>query len=75
MKLADRIVADADTCSGHPRVEGTRIRVAHVLGWLAAGMSVEEIIADYPQLADEDIRACLAYAAGTVDHPPSVAAE
>ena len=75
MKLLDRIVSDPQTCSGHPRVEGTRIRVSHVLGWLAAGMSVEEILADYPQLTAEDIRACFAYAAATVDHPPTVAAE
>jgi uncharacterized protein (DUF433 family) len=34
-----------------------------VLGWLAAGMSHAEIIADYPELTEEDIRACLAYAA------------
>ena len=73
MKLFDRIVADADTCSGHPRVEGTRIRVSHVLGWLAAGMSEAEILADYPQLTAEDIRACLAYAAANIS--PPVAAE
>ena len=34
-----------------------------MLGWLAAGMSHEQILADYPELKDEDIRACLAYAA------------
>jgi uncharacterized protein (DUF433 family) len=74
MKLADRIVADPETCSGHPRVEGTRIRVSHVLGWLAAGMSEAEILRDYPQLSAEDIRACLAYGATASDAPP-VAAE
>jgi uncharacterized protein (DUF433 family) len=74
MKLADRIVADADTCSGHPRIEGTRIRVSHVLGWLAAGMSVPEITADYPNLSEADIRAALEFAAHTVDAAP-VAAE
>jgi uncharacterized protein (DUF433 family) len=74
MKLADRIVSDPDTCSGHPRVEGTRIRVSHVLGWLASGMSEAEILRDYPQLTAEDIRACLAYGARTSDLPP-VAAE
>jgi uncharacterized protein (DUF433 family) len=73
MKLADRIVADPDTCSGHPRVEGTRIRVSNVLGWLAAGMSEAEILADYPQLTPEDIRACLAFASSVVG--PPVAAE
>jgi uncharacterized protein (DUF433 family) len=40
-----------------------RITVADVLGWLAAGMSHEQILADFPELTEEDIRACLAYAA------------
>ena len=48
---------------GRPCVRGLRIGVADVLGWLAAGMSHEQILADYPELTDEDIRACLAYAA------------
>ena len=48
---------------GRPCIRGLRIAVADVLGWLAAGMSHQQIIADYPELADEDIRACLAYAA------------
>jgi uncharacterized protein (DUF433 family) len=39
------------------------IAVADVLGWLASGMSHEEILSDYPELTDEDIRACLAHAA------------
>lgn len=74
MKLADRIVADPDTCSGHPRIEGTRVRVSNVLGWLAAGMSHAEITADYPHITDADIRAALAFAASAVDAAP-VAAE
>jgi len=40
-----------------------RIAVADILGWLAVGMSGEEILADYPELTREDIRAALAYAA------------
>jgi uncharacterized protein (DUF433 family) len=48
---------------GRPCVRGLRIAVADVLGWLAAGMSHEEILAAYPELTEEDIRACLAYAA------------
>jgi len=48
---------------GRPCIRGLRIGVADVLGWLAAGMSHEQILADYPELTDEDIRACLAYAA------------
>jgi uncharacterized protein (DUF433 family) len=48
---------------GRPAVRGMRIAVADVLGWLAAGMSHEQIVADYPELTEDDIRACLAYAA------------
>jgi uncharacterized protein (DUF433 family) len=40
-----------------------RIAVADVLGWLATGMSHGEIISEYPELTEEDIRACLAFAA------------
>jgi uncharacterized protein (DUF433 family) len=48
---------------GQPCIRGMRIAVADVLGWLAAGMTHEEILSDYPELTEEDIRACLAYAA------------
>jgi uncharacterized protein (DUF433 family) len=48
---------------GKPCIRGMRITVADVLGWLSAGMSHEEIRQDYPELTEEDIRACLAYAA------------
>jgi uncharacterized protein (DUF433 family) len=48
---------------GRPCIRGTRIAVADVLGWLAAGMSHEDILADYPELTEQDIRAALAYAA------------
>ena len=48
---------------GRPCIRHKRIAVADVLGWLAAGMSHQEILGDYPELTEEDIRACLAYAA------------
>jgi uncharacterized protein (DUF433 family) len=48
---------------GRPCVRGMRITVADVLGWLAVGMTHAEIISDYPELTEEDIRACLSYAA------------
>ena len=48
---------------GKPCVRDTRITVYDVLGWLASGMDFEEIIADYPELTKNDIKACLAYAA------------
>ena len=48
---------------GKPCVRRMRITVGDVLGWLAAGLTHEEIVSDYPELTEEDIRACLAYAA------------
>ncbi len=48
---------------GRPCIRGLRVSVADVLGWLAVGMSHEQILADYPEPTEEDIRACLAYAA------------
>jgi uncharacterized protein (DUF433 family) len=48
---------------GKPCIRGMRITVSDVLGWLAAGMTHAEILSDYLELTDEDIRACLAYAA------------
>ncbi len=48
---------------GRPCVRGLRITVADVLGWLAAGMSHDEIKADFPDITEDDIRACLSYAA------------
>ena len=48
---------------GRPCIRGMRIAVADILGWLAAGMSHEDILSDYPELTENDIRAALAYAA------------
>lgn len=47
---------------GKPCVRDTRISVFDILGWLAAGMSFEDIIHDFPELTKEDIKACLSYA-------------
>ncbi|MDE0017485.1 MAG: DUF433 domain-containing protein [Candidatus Poribacteria bacterium] len=58
-----KIVANPGILGGKPIVEGTRLSVEHILGLLASGMSHEEIIADYPELSEESIRAVLAYAA------------
>lgn len=48
---------------GRPCIRHMRIAVADVLGWLAAGQSHEQILDDFPELTEDDIRACLAYAA------------
>ena len=49
--------------SGQPCIRGMRITVRDVLEYLAGGMTVDEVLADFPELTREDIRACLAYAA------------
>ncbi len=48
---------------GRPCIRHMRIAVADVLGWLASGMTPQQIVADFPELSEEDIRAALAYAA------------
>jgi uncharacterized protein (DUF433 family) len=48
---------------GKPCIRSLRIAVEDVLGWLASRMTMEEIIADYPELTRQDVLACLAYAA------------
>lgn len=63
MNLLDRISIDPTVRFGKPCVRGTRIAVGDVLGYLAGGMSEDRLLADFPQLIREDIRACLAYAA------------
>ncbi len=63
MTYSDIVTIESGKRGGRPTVRGMRIAVADVLGWLAAGMSHEQIIADYPELTEADIRACLAYAA------------
>ena len=63
MNLLDRIVVDPAIRFGKPCVQGTRISVGDVLGYLAGGMSEDQILADFPQLTRDDVRACLAYAA------------
>jgi uncharacterized protein (DUF433 family) len=60
---ADIITIEPGKRGGRPTIRGMRIAVADVLGWLAAGMSHEQILSDYPELTEDDIRACLAYAA------------
>ena len=63
MDYRDRIASEPGKRGGRPCLRGTRIAVADVLGWLAAGLSHAEIAADFPEIGEDDIRACLAYAA------------
>ena len=59
----DRISSDPTICHGKPRIKGTRIPIFVILDSLAAGMTHNEIIEEYPPLTEEDIQATLAYAA------------
>ena len=61
--MSDRIVINPDICNGRPVVRGTRITAQTVIEFLAAGDSVEDVLAEYPTLAREDVQACLDYAA------------
>ncbi|MHB1274871.1 MAG: DUF433 domain-containing protein [Candidatus Humimicrobiaceae bacterium] len=61
--LLQRISVDPNICFGKPCIRGTRIWVSLILDFLANGMSVEEIIEEYPQLTKESIRAAIAYGA------------
>ncbi len=61
--LLHRISIDPNICFGKPRIKGTRIWVSLILDFLASGMTVKEILEEYPQLTEEDIRAAIAYGA------------
>jgi len=63
MNWRERISVNPEVRGGKPCIRGTRITVYDVLEYLAGGMTDDEILADFPDLTREDIRACLAFAA------------
>jgi uncharacterized protein (DUF433 family) len=69
IQAMSRITFDPNQSGGRPCIRGLRIRVKDVLDLLAAGEKEETILADFPYLEPEDIRACLSFAATEVDHP------
>jgi len=70
--MAERISIKPDICNGRPVVRGTRITVQTVLEFLAAGDSVEEVLAEYPRLTRADVKACLDYASRVMGNHFSV---
>ena len=66
--LHSTITIDPLRRGGRPCVRDLRISVGDVLGWLAAGQTTEQIVADYPELTAADVHACLAYAAEREAH-------
>jgi len=71
--LRDRIVCDPKICSGKPCIKGTRIPAHIILDLLAAGEGNQKIKSAYPNINDEDIRACLYYASILADEEAGVA--
>ena len=68
MSHLDRITVNPEQCGGRPCIRGMRIRVKDVLEMLAAGVSEQEILEDFPYLEAEDIRASLEFAVRSLDH-------
>ena len=73
-ELISYISVDPDIRSGKPCIKGTRITVGDILQWLASGMSVTDILEDFPSLKEEHIRASLAFAANREIYTKIVAA-
>ncbi len=69
VEIAERITIDPEQCGGRPCIRGMRIRVSDVLDLLAEGLSRERVLAELPDLEDEDIKASLRYATRRLDHP------
>ena len=67
--LNDRITIDPEQCGGRPCVRGMRIRVTDVLDLYRAGLTSGQILEEMPDLEQEDLKACLAYASKRIDHP------
>lgn len=73
-KSIERIISDSKICSGKPCIKGTSIPIHLILDLLASGESFEGVRRAHPNINDEDIRACLAYASVVVDEEAGVVA-
>lgn len=67
--LTSRITIDPEQCGGRPCIRGMRIRVIDILDLLAAGLGVQEILQELPDLEAEDITAALQFASRKLNHP------
>ena len=66
--LMERITSSPHVLAGQPVIRGTRLSVAYILNLLASGMTIEEILQEYEGLTPDDIRACLLFAAETLEN-------
>ena len=67
MNYRDRIIRDPEICGGEAVIRGTRVTIRTILGSLAEGDSTTDILADFPSLTEEDIRAVIAFAAAAAE--------
>ena len=65
MNYQDRIIRDPRVCGGEPIIKETRVTLRTVLSSLAEGASIAEILADFPSLTEENVRAAIAFAAAS----------
>jgi uncharacterized protein (DUF433 family) len=63
-----KIIVHPDICNGQPIFEGTRIPIQTILGFLAAGDSIEDILEEFPNLTREDILGCLGFSSQLLRH-------
>jgi uncharacterized protein (DUF433 family) len=68
-EISERITVNTHQCGGRPCVRGMRIRVTDVLELLAQGLQTEQILAEHPDLEEDDISACLRFASNRLNHP------
>ena len=71
MDYSRYITIEPDKRSGQPCIRGMRITVRDVLEYLAGGMTIDQILSDFPELTVDDIRACLAFAASQLAPRPA----
>jgi uncharacterized protein (DUF433 family) len=67
------IIVDSKICSGKPVIKGTRIMVKNILGMVAGGYPVDQILSAYPELTLEMVQAALEYAAAVIDEEQVIA--
>ena len=67
MEYTDRIIRNPGVCGGEPVIKGTRVTVRTILASLAEGADTQEIVADFPTLTEQDVRAVIAFAATSAE--------
>ncbi len=67
MDYVNRIIRDPDICGGEPVIRGTRVMLRTILASLAEGDSLEALLADFPTLTEDDVRAVIAFAAASAE--------